>query len=98
MPPRHPSYRGLTPLVLAIISGTEEISQCLIHSLCNLNQTVEDGKKRRERKEQLEFNHIKKSPEIRRNGDRNGCKCWGDVMTVSMSNVRFSFQIDNLIF
>lgn len=43
MPPRDPKYHGLTPLVLSIVNGTEEISQCLINSLCNLNQIVADG-------------------------------------------------------
>ncbi len=42
--PRNPAYRGLTPLILAIVNGTDEISQCLINSLCDLNQYVDDGK------------------------------------------------------
>ncbi|CAF3714085.1 unnamed protein product [Rotaria sordida] len=42
-PPRNPAHRGLTPLILAIVNGTDEISQCLINSLCSLNQHVEDG-------------------------------------------------------
>lgn len=43
LPPRSPSYRGLTPLILSIVNGTEEISEFLINSLCNVNQKVEDG-------------------------------------------------------
>ncbi|CAF2917364.1 unnamed protein product [Rotaria sp. Silwood2] len=43
LPPRNPAYHGLTPLILAIVNGTDEISQCLINSLCSLNQYVEDG-------------------------------------------------------
>lgn len=44
LPPRNPAHRGLTPLILAIVNGTDEIGQCLINSLCDLNQYVEDGK------------------------------------------------------
>ena len=44
LPPRHPAHHGLSPLILSIINGNDEISQYLIHSLCNLNQYVEDGK------------------------------------------------------
>ncbi len=44
LPPRNPAHRGLTPLILAIVNGTDEISQCLINSLCSLNQYVEDGR------------------------------------------------------
>jgi ankyrin repeat protein len=44
LPPRNPAHRGLTPLILAIVNGTDEISQFIINSLCNLNQHVEDGK------------------------------------------------------
>jgi len=47
LPPRNPAHRGLTPLILAIVNGTDEISQCLINSLCSLNQYVEDGRIRR---------------------------------------------------
>ncbi len=44
LPPRNPAHRGLTPLILAIVNGTDEISQCLVNSLCNLDQCVEDGR------------------------------------------------------
>ncbi|CAF0805242.1 unnamed protein product [Didymodactylos carnosus] len=43
LPPLNPRHKGLTPLILAIINGTDEISQCLVNSLCNLNAFVEDG-------------------------------------------------------
>ncbi|CAF2066978.1 unnamed protein product [Rotaria magnacalcarata] len=43
LPPRNPAHRGLTPLILSIVNGNDEISRFLINSLCSLNQYVEDG-------------------------------------------------------